>query len=68
MKKTAEWAIDRAREFIESKGGYSFVQLEKVRSDEKKGLWKVTFNISIFLKELRTVTVRDEDGVVVGFK
>lgn len=67
MKSTTEWIVDRAREFIERKGGYSFVQLKKVREDEKKGVWKVTFDVGVLKEDLRTVVVEDGTGEVVGF-
>lgn len=67
MKSTTEWIVDRAREFIERKGGYSFVQLEKVKEDERKGVWNVTFNVGVLKEDLRTVVVEDGTGEVVGF-
>ena len=67
MKSTTEWIVDRAREFIERKGGYSFVQLKKVREDEKKGVWKVTFDVGVLKEDLRTVVVEDGTREVVGF-
>jgi len=67
MKSTPEWIVDRAREFIERKGGYSFVQLEKVKEDERKSVWKVTFDVGVLKKDLRTVVVEAGTGEVVGF-
>ncbi len=67
MKSTTEWIVDQAREFIERKGGYSFVQLEKVKEDEKKGVWKVTFDVGVLKEDIRTVVVEDGTGEVVGF-
>ena len=68
MKSTTEWIVDQAREFIERKGGYSFVQLEKVKEDEKKGVWTVTFDVGVLREKLRTVVVEDGTGEVVGFE
>ncbi|MCK4455452.1 MAG: hypothetical protein KAU99_03795 [Thermoplasmata archaeon] len=68
MKSTTEWVVDQAREFIERKGGYSFVQLEKVKEDEKEGVWTVTFDVGVLREELKTVVVEDGTGEVVGFE
>ncbi len=67
MKSTTEWIVDRAREFIERKGGYSFVQLEKVKEDDRKGVWNVTFDVGVLKEDPRTVVVEDGTGEVVGF-
>ena len=67
MESTTEWIVDRAREFIERKGGYSFVQLEKVKEDAKKGVWNVVFDVGVLKEDLRTVVVEDGTGAVVGF-
>ena len=68
MRSTTEWIVDRAKEFIESKGGYSFVQLEKVKGDEEKGAWTVVFDVGVLKEDLRTVVVEDGTGEVVGFE
>lgn len=68
MKSTTEWIVDQAREFIERKGGYSFVQLKRVKEDEKEGVWTVRFDVGVLREELRTVVVEDGTGEVVGFE
>ncbi len=67
MESTTEWIVDQAKEFIERKGGYSFVQLEKVKEDDRKGVWKVTFDVGVLKEDPKTVVVEDGTGEVVGF-
>lgn len=67
MESTTEWIVDRAKELIERKGGYSFVQLEKVKEDERKGVWNVTFDVGVLKEDIRNVVVEDGTGEVVGF-
>ena len=67
MESTTEWIVDQAKEFIERKGGYSFVQLERVKEDDRKGVWNVTFDVGVLKDDPKTVVAKDGTGEVVGF-
>ena len=68
MNMYTEEVVDKALEFVKNKGGFPWIHLEKVTSDESNGLWKVLINVGVLEKDIKTVTIDDKDGKVVGYE
>jgi len=67
-KMSIEEAIDKAREFLQRRGGYYNLLLQKVAYDETTGKWYVEFDIGIFKPLILKVTINDATGSIIDYE
>jgi len=67
-KMQIEEVIDRAREFLERRGGYYNLLLLKVSFDKSTGLWELEFDIGIFKQIILKVTIDDNTGSITNYE
>ena len=68
MNMNTEEVVDKALGFVKNKGGFPWIHLEEVTSNESNGLWKISIDVGVLEKKTKTVTIDDKDGKVVGYE
>jgi hypothetical protein len=67
MKMDAEQVTDIAIAYLK-KAGYTWIKITKVISDEPANRWKVYADIGAILPAIKTITIDDRDGKIIGYE